>query len=323
MARVLLTFSLPLFLVLIASGGPGDSRAADDLVLGYTNLNGAKVPVPLGVDERIFVNHGIDLKIVPVSPGTQGVPKLLAGEIDIFLGNSEPVVRAIALERQRLAVVASLGPDQFFLFSRSSIRSAEELRGKRIGSSTAGASADRNTKMALRKLGLDPERDVQIVYTGHQNSLDRMKVLAQGGVDATVAGADALPELGQAADKVHRLIDLSDVGIYVSGADISVKRDSLERRRDAMQRFIRALEEAYRLAKARPDLVRRIYQKYLKPESSITLEWMVKAYGDAKVPERPLPDRRAVASHIAEIMSKQPDVPKDTAAYIDESLFSK
>jgi len=138
-----------------------------------------------------------------------------------------------------------------------------------------------------------------------------------------VAGADALPELGQAADRVHRLIDLSDVGIYVSGADISVKRDSLERRRDAMQRFIRALEEAYRLAKARPDLVRRIYQKYLKPESSITLEWMVKAYGDAKVPERPLPDRRAVASHIAEIMSKQPDVPKDTAAYIDESLFSK
>jgi len=73
-ARVLLTFSLSLFLVFIASGGPGDSRAADDLVLGYTNLNGAKVPVPLGVDERIFVNHGIDLKIVPVSPGTQGVP---------------------------------------------------------------------------------------------------------------------------------------------------------------------------------------------------------------------------------------------------------
>src|SRR5207247_2622183 len=114
--------------------------------------------------------------------------------------------------------------------------------------------------------------------------------------------------LGQAADRVHRLIDLSDVGIYVSGADISVKRDSLERRRDAMQRFIRALEEAYRLAKARPDLVRRIYQKYLKPESPVTLEWMVKAYGDAKVPERPLPGRRARASHLAEVMSTQPDV---------------
>ena len=321
MSHVPLTFSLPFSLIFVAVVTLGQARAADDLTLGYTNLNGAKVPVPLGLDEGIFAKHNIRLRIIPVSPGTQGVPKLLAGEIDVFLGNSEPVVRAIATERQRLAVVASLGADQFFLYSHPSIRRIEELRGKRIGSSSAGASADRNTKMALKKLGLDPERDVLIVYTGHQNSFDRLRVLAQGEVDATVGGAEALLELGQAADKVHRLLDLSDIGIYVSGADVSVKRDSLKRQRDIMQRFIRALEEGYRLAKSRPDLVRRTYQKYLKPESSAALDWMVKEYGDAKTSGRPLPDRRAIESHIAEMRLKQPNVPTDPAVYIDESLF--
>ena len=321
MSHVPLTFSLPFSLIFVAVVTLGQARAADDLTLGYTNLNGAKVPVPLGLDEGIFAKHNIRLRIIPVSPGTQGVPKLLAGEIDVFLGNSEPVVRAIATERQRLAVVASLGADQFFLYSHPSIRRIEELRGKRIGSSSAGASADRNTKMALKKLGLDPERGVLIVYTGHQNSFDRLRVLAQGEVDATVGGAEALLELGQAADKVHRLLDLSDIGIYVSGADVSVKRDSLERQRDIMQRFIRALEEGYRLAKSRPDLVRRTYQKYLKPESSAALDWMVKEYGDAKTSGRPLPDRRAIESHIAEIVLKQPNVLKDPTVYIDESLF--
>ena len=321
MSHVPLTFSLPFSLIFVAVVTLGQARAADDLTLGYTNLNGAKVPVPLGLDEGIFAKHNIRLRIIPVSPGTQGVPKLLAGEIDVFLGNSEPVVRAIATERQRLAVVASLGADQFFLYSHPSIRRIEELRGKRIGSSSAGASADRNTKMALKKLGLDPERDVLIVYTGHQNSFDRLRVLAQGEVDATVGGAEALLELGQAADKVHRLLDLSDIGIYVSGADVSVKRDSLERQRDIMQRFIRALEEGYRLAKSRPDLVRRTYQKYLKPESSAALDWMVKEYGDAKTSGQPLPDRRAIESHVAEMMLKQPNVPKDPTVYIDESLF--
>jgi ABC-type nitrate/sulfonate/bicarbonate transport system substrate-binding protein len=319
--HVPLTITLSFFLALIAIIAPEQAQAADDLTLGYTNLNGAKVPVPLGLDEGIFAKHSIGLRIIPVSPGTQGVPRLLAGEIHVFLGNSEPVVRAIAMEGQRLAVVASLGPDQFFLFSHPSIRRIEELRGKRIGSSSAGASADRNTKMALKKLGLDPERDVRIVYTGHQNSVDRLKVLAQGNVDATVGGAEALLELGQAADKVHRLLDLSEIGIYVSGADISVKRDSLERQRDVMQRFIRALEEAYRLAKGRPDLVRRTYQKYLKPESPAALAWMVKEYGEAKTSGRPLPDRRAIESHIAEMVLKQPNVPKDPTLYIDESLF--
>jgi NitT/TauT family transport system substrate-binding protein len=320
-SHVPLTFSLPFSLIFVAVVTLGQARAADDLTLGYTNLNGAKVPVPLGLDEGIFAKHNIRLRIIPVSPGTQGVPKLLAGEIDVFLGNSEPVVRAIATERQRLAVVASLGADQFFLYSHPSIRRIEELRGKRIGSSSAGASADRNTKMALKKLGLDPERDVLIVYTGHQNSFDRLRVLAQGEVDATVGGAEALLELGRAADKVHRLLDLSDIGIYVSGADVSVKRDSLERQRDIMQRFIRALEEGYRLAKSRPDLVRRTYQKYLKPESSAALDWMVKEYGDAKTSGQPLPDRRAIESHVAEMMLKQPNVPKDPTVYIDESLF--
>jgi NitT/TauT family transport system substrate-binding protein len=320
-SHVPLTFSLPFSLIFVAVVTLGQARAADDLTLGYTNLNGAKVPVPLGLDEGIFAKHNIRLRIIPVSPGTQGVPKLLAGEIDVFLGNSEPVVRAIATERQRLAVVASLGADQFFLYSHPSIRRIEELRGKRIGSSSAGASADRNTKMALKKLGLDPERDVLIVYTGHQNSFDRLRVLAQGEVDATVGGAEALLELGRAADKVHRLLDLSDIGIYVSGADVSVKRDSLERQRDIMQRFIRALEEGYRLAKSRPDLVRRTYQKYLKPESSAALDWMVKEYGEAKTSGRPLPDRRAIESHIAEIVLKQPNVLKDPTVYIDESLF--
>ena len=321
MSHVPLTFSLPFSLIFVAVVTLGQAWAADDLTLGYTNLNGAKVPVPLGLDEGIFAKHNIRLRIIPVSPGTQGVPKLLAGEIDVFLGNSEPVVRAIATERQRLAVVASLGADQFFLYSHPSIRRIEELRGKRIGSSSAGASADRNTKMALKKLGLDPERDVLIVYTGHQNSFDRLRVLAQGEVDATVGGAEALLELGRAADKVHRLLDLSDIGIYVSGADVSVKRDSLERQRDIMQRFIRALEEGYRLAKSRPDLVRRTYQKYLKPESSAALDWMVKEYGEAKTSGRPLPDRRAIESHIAEIVLKQPNVLKDPTVYIDESLF--
>jgi len=321
MVRALPAFSLALFFASIQIMAPGQGRAADNLVLGYTNFNGAKVPVPLSVDEGIFAKQGIELRMLLVSPGTQGVPKLLATEIDLFLGNSEPVVRAVAMEKQRLAVVASLGPDQFFLYSHPSIRRIEELRGKRIGSSSLGASADRNTKMALKKLGLDPEKDVRIVYTGHQNSLDRLKVLAQGEVDATVGGAEALLELGRAAAKVHRLLDLSDIGIYVSGADVSVKRDSLERQGDVMQRFVRALEEGYRLAKSRPDLVRRTYQKYLKPESPAALDWMVKEYGEAKTSGRPLPDRRAIESHIAELALKQPNVPKDPTIYIDESLF--
>ena len=297
------------------------SLAAEMLTLGYTNLRGAKVPVPLGVDEGIFARHGIELKMVPVSPGTLGVPKLLNGEITLFLGNSEPVVRAIAVEGKSLAVIAHLGSEGFTLFSRPGITRVEELRGKKIGSSVDGASVDRNTKKALRKLGLDPDKDVTMVYTGFQNSSDRLKVLANGEVDATVAGSDALPDLGKDMDKVHALLDLVTLGIAVSGADISAEKNILAKKRAALQNFVRGLEESFRLARSQPHLARRTYEKHLKISNSLTLDWMVKDYMSAQVPVRPAPNPRVIEAYIEELGLKKSDVPKDVNRYLDASLF--
>jgi len=297
------------------------SPAAETFVLGYTNLRGQKAPVPLGVDEGIFARHGILLKLVPVSPGTLGVPKLLAGEIDLFLGNSEPVVRAIGAEGKKLVVIANLGPDTVTLFARPGISKVEELRGKKIGSSVDGASVDRNTKKALRKLGLDPSKDVTIVYTSFQNSFDRLKVLAGGEVDATVAGADALPELGNDVAKVRKLLDLIDIGIAISGADISAARELLEKKRDALRNFARALQESFRLARSRPDLVRRTYEKHLQLSNPVTLDKMVEEYMEAKVTGRPAPDPRVIEAYIEELLPKYPNAPKDAKLYMDATLF--
>jgi NitT/TauT family transport system substrate-binding protein len=288
--------------------------------LGYTNLRGAKVPVPLGVDEGIFARHGIELRMVPVSPGTLGVPKLLAGEIDIFLGNSEPVVRAIA-EKKPLAVIAHLGSEGFTLFSRRGITRIEELRGKKIGSSVDGASVDRNTKKALRKLGIDPDKDVTFVHTGFQNSSDRLKVLAKGEVDATVGGSDALPDLGKDMDKVRKLVDLVDIGIAVSGADISAEKTFIAKKRETLRNFIRGLEQSLRLARGRPDLVRRTYDKHLKVSNSLTIDWMVKDYMSARVPSRPAPNPGVIEGYLEEILLERPDAPKDVNFYFDASLF--
>ena len=296
------------------------SHAAETLTLGYTNLRGAKVPVPLGVAEGIFARQGIELKMAPVSPGTLGVPKLLAGEIDLFLGNSEPVVRAIAAEKKNLAVIAHLGSEGFILFSRRGIVRIEELRGKKIGSSVDGASVDRNTKKALRKVGLDPEKDVTILYTGFQNSFDRLKVLVKGEVDATVAGSDALPELGKDIDKVHALLDLLEIGIAVSGADLSAERNFIGKNREALRRFISGLEESFRLARSRPDLVRRTYEKHLKL-SNVTLDWMVKDYASAKLPARPVPNAKVIEAYIEELLLQKSGASRDVNLYLDASLF--
>lgn len=307
--------------VIVAS--PGGAAESQTVVrLGYTNAQGAKVAVFLGADEGVFARHGVDLRLTRVSPGTAGVPKLVAREIDLFLGNSGPVVEAIATGSADLAVIASLGVERFAIFTRPAIAKVEELKGKTFGVTTPGASQDRIAARALKKLGLDPGGDVRVVATGLSSSVERLRALARGEVDAVNATADDLSQLSSdERGRIRKLVDLADLGILVSGADVSATRGYLRAEAETARRFLRALGESLALAKARPDFVAATYKKYLGVGGPEALDTKVKEYYAGNPPDRPLPNKKAIASHLEEVKEKFPGLElREAAAYVDESL---
>src|SRR5713226_7096325 len=294
--------------------------------LGYDNAEGAKIALFLGKEQGLFKNFGIDLTIERISPVKLGTPKLLAGEIRLLLGNSGPVVEAIALDRKPLVVIASLGPARFAIFTQGAIRKAEDLKGKSFGVSTLGASQDRIARRALGKLGLKPDRDVRIVYTGFNNSTERLRVLARGEVDATLAGLEHFPEFPELAEtesrNLKKLVDLTEIGIHVSGSDLAVTREFVKQKREIVRRFLTALEESLRLAKEQPDLVGETFKNYLGLASPQAVESKVREYYRLNPPVRPLPDKLAIKNNLEELEEKYPDLPlPQLSACIDESLF--
>ena len=92
-----------------------------------------------------------------------------------------------------------------------------------------------------------------------------------------------------------------EVGLLIDGADISAESNFIGKKREALQDFVRGLEESFRLARGRPDLVRRTYEKHLKISSSLTLDWMVKDYMSAKVLARPAPNPRVIEAYLEEL----------------------
>jgi len=313
--------SLPALLIaLVIFAGP--AAGAETLRLGYTNAQGAKIPVFVGRDRGVFEKYGLELRLLRVSPGRLAVPQLLSGAIEFFLGNSGPVVEAIALESAPLAIIASLGKEQFAVYAGPAIRRVDDLKGKKFGVSTPGASQDRIAARALKRMGLEPERDIRIVATGFNNSVDRLRALARGEVDAVAATADDLLQLSaEESAGVRKLIDLAEVGILVSGADITVARGTIEARRATVEKFLQAVDESVRLAKDRPDLVAAAYKKYAGVEDPKALEKKVEEYYAGKPPARPLPDRAAIQSAIDELKERSPALKAaDAAAYIDDTL---
>src|SRR5206468_3251632 len=83
-------------------------------------------------------------------------------------------------------VVAQLaGVYPFVLEVAAKITSIADLKGKKIGVSSVGSSSDIATRAALKKLGLDPDKDVTIVPVG--SAAQRTAAMLSGAIDAGVS----------------------------------------------------------------------------------------------------------------------------------------
>jgi NitT/TauT family transport system substrate-binding protein len=109
-------------------------------------------------------------------------------------------------------------PLQSFV-SKKEIRSARELKGKKVGGSTPGGTASLMADLALKHFGLEPGRDVAVVPLRG----NRVAALETGAVDAALLG---VPENIIAVDKgYNELLFVGDiVNFPQNGFGASVKK---------------------------------------------------------------------------------------------------
>ena len=91
---------------------------------------------------------------------------MLAGEAQV--GNPETVAGLIA--NQNGANFVNIMNYQktilFELFVRSDIKTPQDLKGKKMGINRFGATAEAMSRIMLKKLGLDPYKDMSFIQVG-------------------------------------------------------------------------------------------------------------------------------------------------------------
>src|SRR4029450_3506388 len=124
----------------------------------------------------------------------------------------------------------------WWIFSLPSINRMEDLKGKVFGTTRFGTQSDLASRIALRRHGLDPERDITMVQTG--GPAETVSAMRTGKVHAAAITPPA--PLRAKRDKMKHLFDPSKPAIEYPLKGVLGSRSYIKANEDVVRRFLRA-----------------------------------------------------------------------------------
>src|SRR5688572_33311294 len=161
------------------------ASAADKLNTSYISTTpGSSSVLWIAKDAKLFEKHGFDATVIFISGSVRGIQAILAGEIPIGEGGGPGLASARLAGGDVVAIAGNVNVLPYYLVSDPSIKKAEDLKGKIGGTHIAGTTAEFALKVGLKKIGLDPLKDVSLRVIG--SAIERMVALQKGIVNFTV-----------------------------------------------------------------------------------------------------------------------------------------
>jgi NitT/TauT family transport system substrate-binding protein len=222
-----------------SSNGPAIPSTPTKLTVAYSETFMGILPVWMAQDGGYFQKHGLDVDLQFIA-SSNAVSALLANQVQITSGGGSEAVSANSTGADLVSVATTIGIYPYVFEVRPEIRNVDDLRGKKIGVSAHGSSSDIASRVVLKRLGLDPDKDVNVVTVG--SAQNRTAALLNGAIDA---GLDQPPgSLIEEAAGLHQLVDVAGLNLPTPNNTTLVQRSYLNANHDVVQRYVDAITEA-------------------------------------------------------------------------------
>jgi ABC-type nitrate/sulfonate/bicarbonate transport system substrate-binding protein len=205
------------------------------------------------------------------------------------------------------------------IVSLNDITSVEQLKGKTGGVNRLGTTSDMTLRLALRRFGIDPERDTKIIATGENPQ--RLAALSRNITQFTLLGEPLVRE----AEKMG-FRDLTDIGVlkipYHVNAVVT-REKTVRERRPYVMKVVRAFAEALHFIKTNKEETKALIAKNLKTTDPEGLERAYRAY-NAAFPEVPYPNAEGVKTLLDDIAPRTPKAATaEPKSFVDLTLVQE
>jgi NitT/TauT family transport system substrate-binding protein len=276
------------------------AAAADKLRIGYGAPSVAMAVLWISQEGKLFGKNGLEVEVLYLESALVQ-RALIAGNI-AYGEMTGSLMAAPRLQGADLVMVAGfLNQLIYRMIVRPEIKSAGDLRGKRVGVSRFGAGADRATRLLLARLGLNPEKDVVLVQVG--GAPTRVAALSAGTIDATIVEPPDHKKAQEAGMAV--LANMEEMNIPFQHTGLVTSRAQLAKAPDVSRRVVQSFVEGIQLATVNPEVAKRAFRKHLRLQRERDLD---DAYQVLRsfLPKKPYPTLEGFKAVLAELGEQIP-----------------
>ncbi len=244
------------------------SQVYPTLYVGLVSITPSNGPVLAAADGGYFKKYGLDVRPLVMAGSSTALAAMLSGDVSLITIAGSGLINAYLAGRDAVMIAGLVNVALYELVVSKEISSIEDLKGKKLGIARFGGSADFLARWELEKHGLMPGKDVIILQVGANN--ERLAALSQGAIQATLLE----PVFARAAKKAgyRTLVDYSTAGLDYLHNGIGTTRSFIEKNRDLMTRFMKAMIEGIHRYKTDRAFGLKVMEGHLRVHDADTIQ---------------------------------------------------
>ncbi len=272
------------------------------------------------LEKGIFQKYGLKVNLLHVQASAEAVTTLISGDAALCEAAGNAVVNAVAAGQDVVMIAGIANTYPAVLVARPEIKTAADLKGKKVGTSLTGSASDLGTRLALTTIGLDPDKDVVLVQIGEEPA--RYAALEAGRIDAALAAPPYLHVLLKAG--MSQLFDFSQANVPYAHTSILTTRAFIASNRPVVLAFMKAIIESIHLMKGDPAGTKAVIAQYLGMDPVANADDLNDAYQNVVLPyiqDVPTPSLAGLQTQINLTAPSNPQAAKVNPAQLVDTSF--
>jgi len=314
-------FIAPVATVLLLGGARlslAQQQQLKKVKIGVPSISTSNVIPWVAKEAGLFTKHGLDVEFV-VTKGSGEASQALIGGSLYSSPIATPTVIQADLGGADLAILAHTLPGVVNkLMVKPGIKTAADLKGKRIGVTRFGSLTDFLTRFILKKQGIQPDKDVALIQIGGEPEI--LQTLLAGRLDG---GALSHPGYSQAEEKGFRTLWDASKEVSYPFMEVVFRRKTIREDRAGVMQYVKGHVEGIHAFKTQKELSLSVLAKYLKINDRKLLEESYDLYAPDFIPA-PYPNTEGMKTSFEYVALTKPEVMKHKPEeFVDASFVSE